>query len=209
MNDPAIANDIVLFKSTTELTIQGVSSCVNTRWTSSRRSCGSRPCALFGRGEGVAASPPPWPPDPPPARGASRLLSLPWVQTQTSTRASEQDPKKRGKRETKKIISDKNCSPWKTKKRLWKHTNLKSINDSPSPLWDLLSVFPSAYLCVEHSWPAPAAQRKTEPPEEHAPESEASPPQNSQKKKSSSYIPWFFFSTLKMCNTAKDPNFNH
>lgn len=84
----------------------------NTRWTSSRRSCGILPCALFGRGEDVAASPPPWlpppPPPPPPARGASRLLSPPSVRIQTSARASERDPK--GGQQRK---GTKKSTPWK------------------------------------------------------------------------------------------------
>ena len=143
------------------------------RWTSSRRSCGILLCALFGRGEGVAAPPPPWPPAPPLAGGASRLFSLPSVQSKTSARTNEQDPKKGGW--DSDLISGKNGSIMHI------HTNLKSISDSPYPLWGLISVFLSACLWMEHHWPASAAQMATKPAEEPAPESEASPTQNSQE----------------------------
>ncbi len=87
--------------------------CVSKRWMSSRRSCGSPPCALSGRGRDVGASPPPWlprphPPPPPPTWAASHLVSLPWHQKKTSARANERDPKGGQKRKgAKKLIYTK------------------------------------------------------------------------------------------------------
>lgn len=56
------------------------------------------------------------------------------------------------------------------------------ISDLPCRLRGLLSVFLSACPCVEHRWRAPAAQRKTKPPEVPAPESKASPAQTENKR---------------------------
>lgn len=140
-------------------------SCVSTRWMSSRRSCGSLPCALCGRREYDAASSPP----PPPAGGASRPLSLPSAQKPTSARASEQCPKGGHEKEKQPNKAKVTVAP-SSRLNLTLH-----FGDSPCRWRGLLSVFLPACQCVERRWPAPAARRRTR--EEPAAESKASPPQ--------------------------------
>lgn len=130
---------------------------------SSRRSCGSLPCAPCGRRECDAA---PSPPHPPAAGGASRPLPLPSAQRQTSARASERCPE--GGPESRsnqlKQVYSRSLRP------------IHFFRDSPCRWRGLLSVVPPACLCVERRWPAPAARGRTQPRGEPAAESQASPP---------------------------------